>query len=112
MLAQDIRNRPNGAAGKYRLQHGERRLSALSGAQTTVAAGTTTAGHVFSFRNPDTTKKILLRYLAIDVQETVALGAAQLMGYDVIGATGYTASHTGGSAIDVGSTLANSQKIR
>jgi hypothetical protein len=112
MLTPNTRFRPVGASGQYGRSHGERRLAVASGALTTVAAATTTAGHVFSFRNPDTAKKVLLRYLAVDFNLTTAFGAAQAMGFDVIAATGYTASHTGGTAIDVGSTLANSQKIR
>lgn len=112
MLTPGVRSRAAGQEGRASKLHGERRMAVVSGALTTVAAGTTTAGHVFACRNPDTTKKVLLRYLAVDFNLTTAFGAAQSMGFDVIGATGYTASHTGGTAIDVGSTLANSQKIR
>lgn len=98
-------------AGTVAKLHGEFRMSVVSGGLTTVAAATTTAGHVFSCRNPDATKKMLLRYLAIDFNLTTAFGGAQAMGFDVIAATGYTASHTGGTAIDMGSTLTNSGKI-
>jgi len=112
MLTQGVRSRAAGQEGRVSRLHGERRLSVVSGALTTVAAGTTTAGHLFSFRNPDTAKKVLLRYLAVDFNLTTAFTGAQAMGLDVISATGYTASHSGGTAIDVGSTLANSQKIR
>jgi hypothetical protein len=107
-----IRSRRRAAnEGRVSNLAGEYRMAVVSGALTTVAAGTTTAGHVFSFRNPDLTKKILLRYVAIDFNLTVAFGAAQAMGFDLICATGYTASHTGGTAIDMGSTLGNSGKI-
>lgn len=112
MLTQGVRSRAAGQAGQYKLLHGEKRMSAVSGALTLVAAATTTAGHVFSCRNPDTAKKVLLRYLAIDFNLTTAFTGAQAVGFDVILATAYTASHTGGTAIDMGSTLPNSGKIR
>lgn len=112
MLTQGVRTRAAGQEGRVSKLHGERRLSVVSGALTLVAAGTTTAGHVFAARNPDTAKKVLLRYLAVDFNLTTAFTGAQAMGFDVIAATAYSASHTAGTAIDVGSTLANSQKIR
>jgi len=112
MQTQGVRSRTAVQVGAYKNLHGEKRLSVVSGGLTTVAAATTTAGHVFSCRNPDTAKHAVLRYLAIDFNLTTAFGAAQAMGFDVILATGYTASHTGGTAIDMGSTLANSGKTR
>jgi hypothetical protein len=108
-----IRSRRRAAnEGRVSNLAGEYRMAVVSGALTTVAAGTTTAGHVFSFRNPDLTKKILLRYLAIDFNLTTAFGAGQAMGFDVIVATGYSASHTGGTAIDMGSTLVTAARSR
>lgn len=92
--------------------HGEFRLAVPSGALTAVAAGTTTTGHVFSLRNPDATKKLQLRYLAVDFCLTTAFTAAQNMGFDAIVARSYTVAHTGGTAIDLGSTLPNSGKLR
>jgi hypothetical protein len=106
------RTRSSAQEGLVSQLYGEYRGSFVSGALTTVAAGTTTAGHVFSLRNTDATKKILLRYLSVDFNLTTAFGAGQAMGFDVIVATGYSASHTGGTAIDMGSTLPNSGKIR
>lgn len=91
---------------------GEYRLAVPSGALTVIAAATTTAGFVFTMRNPSTTKRINLRYLAVDFNLTTAFGAGQGMGFDAIRATTYTASCTGGTAVDVGSTLTNSNKVR
>lgn len=107
------RRRPKGSEGEYTKLFGEFRGSFTSGALTTVAAATTTAGFVFTMRNPTSSGKVVaLRYLAVDFVNTTAFGAAQNMGYDVIAARSYTASATGGTAIDMGSTLTNSGKVR
>lgn len=107
------RRRPKGSEGEYTKLFGEYRMAAASGALTTVAAATTIAGFVFTMRNPTASGKVVaLRYLAIDFCNTTAFGAAQNMGYDVIAARAYTASATGGTAIDMGSTLSNSAKVR
>lgn len=108
-----LRVRPKSSTGAAGKLHGEFRASITGSALTTIAAGTTTAGHVFAARWSSTTgKKCLIRYLAAEFTLTTAFGAAQSMGLDAIVARAYTASHTGGTAIDMGSTLTNSGKLR
>lgn len=106
------RRRPKGSEGEYTKLHGEFRGSYTSGALTLVAAATTTAGFVFTMRNPDTAKVVALRFLSVDFNLTTAFTGAQAMGFDAIVARSYSASATGGTAIDMGSTLANSGKVR
>lgn len=91
--------------------HGEFKLAAMSGLVTVAAAATTTAGHMFVMRNPSTTKKALVRYLNVNFITTTGFGALQPMAYDVIMGRTSSASYTGGTAIDVGSTLV-SPKLR
>jgi hypothetical protein len=115
MLNQNTTGRRRGKAseGEYTKLHGEYRGAYTSGALTTVAAATTTAGFVFTMRNPTGSAKVMaLRYLAVDFNLTTAFGAAQAMGFDVIRASAYTASATGGTALDMGSTLTNTGKVR
>jgi hypothetical protein len=106
------RNRPAPSQGMAGKLHGEFVFAVASGLLTTVAAASATAGHVFALRNADASKKLLLRYLAIDFNLTVAFGAAQAMGFDAIVARSYSASHTGGTAIDLGGTNTNTNKRR
>lgn len=104
--------RPPESLLQYSKLHGEFRLCAPSGASTVVAAGTTTAGHIFAMRWTETTKKAIIRYVKADFILTTAFGAAQSMGVDLIAARSYSASHTGGTAIDAGSTITGSGKLR
>src|SRR3990167_8828302 len=81
--------------------------------QTIVAAHTAPAGHVFSWRWDDTTVTGLLgfvRYVGIKAVLTTAFGTDQEVAYSLRRATGYTASHTGGTAVDVGGTVAGTGK--
>lgn len=82
-------------------------------AQTGVAAHTATAGHVFCWRWDDTTVTGLLgfvRYVGIKAVLTTAFGTDQEIAYSLRRATGYTASHTGGVAVDVGGTVTGTGK--
>lgn len=97
--------------GRVSKLNGEYRMAAQSGLVTLAAAGTATAGHMFVMRNPSTTKKFQLRYLSAQFATTTAMGAQQPMGYDLIVGRSYTASHTGGTAIDM-FTATGSQKLR
>jgi len=84
------------------------RLSAISGLITTVAAATATAGHLFAFRNTSATL-IIPTFLSVKWRTITGFTAAQEVGFDVVIARGYTASHTGGTAI---STASNGLKKR
>ncbi len=105
------RIRPVEAVGNVSKLHGEYRMAATSGLATVLAAGTTTAGFLFCMRNPSTTKKVVLRYLQGGFITTTGFTTVQPIGMDLIVARAFTASCTGGTAIDMGSTLTNSGKL-
>jgi len=89
---------PNEALGYYH-------STMASGLLTVVAAGTATAGHVFAFRNGGANLAIVTR-LQVQLQvitDFTATQEIQLAGYR---ATGYSASHTGGT----GYTAADSKR--
>jgi hypothetical protein len=98
-------------AGRY-AHRGSYRLVASTGAVTTIAARTATAGFLFTMRNPTSSaaalyvKRVGARFIA-----TTAYGTAQETGVDMILARSYTASATGGTAVDVGSTVANTGNL-
>jgi hypothetical protein len=70
-----------------------------SGLITTVAAGSATAGHLYVLRNPSSTKKVFISRVRLAFHPTVAFGAAQAMVVALFKMTGYSAAHTGGTAI-------------
>lgn len=79
---------------------GSHRHTWTTGAVTTIAAGTTTAGHILALRNPtDSGRWIRLRSLEVEFILTTAFGAAQEVGFDAYIARSYTAAHTDGTAI-------------
>lgn len=73
-----------------------------TGAVTTIAAGTSSAGFLFSKRWVSTTLAYRLRSLEVEFLLTTAFGAAQEVGFDVFKATGYSAAPTGATAITIG----------
>lgn len=84
-----------------------------SGALTGVAAHTATAGHLFCWRWDDATVDNLLgfvRYIGIKFELTTAFGTDQILAFGLRRATSYTASHTGGTAVDVGGTVTGTGK--
>jgi hypothetical protein len=91
---------------------GQYALAAASGQVTTIAAGTAAAGHLFAFRNTHASTKVYLRYVAAQFILGTAFGTAQEVGCDLITTRTYSASHTAGTAIDVGGTNANANKLR
>lgn len=72
-----------------------------SGAVTTIAAGTATAGHILALRNPSTTRTARLRSLEVEFILTTAFGAAQEVGFDAYIARSYSAAHTGATALTI-----------
>lgn len=85
----------------------------VSGLITTIAAHTATAGHLFVWRWDDTTVDNLrgfVRYIGARFVCTTAYGTAQETALRCTIARGYTASHTGGTAIDVGATVTGTGK--
>lgn len=75
--------------------------SVSTGAVTTIAAATATAGHLLALRNPTAgARTIRLRSLEVEFLLTTAFGAAQRVGFDVVVARSYTAAHTAQTALD------------
>ncbi len=99
------RVRPDDDLLRTRKLLGEYKLSAMSGLATTIAAATTTAGFVFCMRNPHATASAVLRYLNVNFITTTGFSTIQPMAYDLIMARTSSAVYTGGTAIDMGSTL-------
>lgn len=96
--------------GEYTLR-GTYRLAVSTGAVTVIAARTATAGHLFAFRwSSSSTTLCRLRYVGAKFILTTAYGTAQETGIDMIVARSYTASHTGATAVDNGSTVADTGK--
>jgi hypothetical protein len=79
---------------------GSYRQTVTTGAVTTIAAGTATAGHILSLRSATAGKAVRLRSLEVEFILTTAFGAAQEVGFDAYVARSYSAAHTGGTAID------------
>lgn len=73
----------------------------ISGALTTIAAKTASAGHLYAFRNATSTatKLIALHRLKLRFRPTVAATVAQEIGFSVWRATAYTAQATGGADV-------------
>jgi len=76
------------------------RYGGAGGQSTTIAAGTATAGHIYALRNPaDSGERIHIASLRLAFLPVTAFGAAQAVRLGVYKLTGYSAAHTGGSAI-------------
>jgi hypothetical protein len=85
--------------------------SPSTGAVTTIAAATATAGQLLVFRNPSTTLQALIKSIKARFILTTAYGAAQETGCDLILARSFSVNATDGTAVDVGSTVANSGNL-
>lgn len=105
------KNPPKDMAGSYALR-GSYRLVVSTGLVTTIAAATSTVGHLFAMRwSSSTATKMYLKRVGARFTLTTAYGTAQRTGVDLIIARSYTASHTGATAVDVGSTVANTGNL-
>lgn len=80
-----------------------------TGLITGVAAGTASAGHIGAFRWSSTTKYCLIRRMKATWVTTTGFTAAQTVGLDMVNARGYSASHSGGTAIVGGINVAGEQ---
>ncbi|MBP9863252.1 MAG: hypothetical protein KBD62_35230 [Kofleriaceae bacterium] len=104
-------NRPKLLDGKYSVT-GSYRLTCSSGAVTTIAARTATAGQLLNFRFPVASPaKAFIKYIGARFILTTAYGTAQETGCDLILAHAFTVNGTDGTAVDVGSTVANTGKL-
>jgi hypothetical protein len=79
---------------------GSYRQTVTTGAVTAIAAGTATAGHILSLRSGTSGKAVRLRTLEVEFVLTTAFGAAQEVGFDAFIARGYSAAHSGATALD------------
>jgi hypothetical protein len=105
-------NAPKELSGRYDLKCSGR-LVASTGSVTVVAARTATAGFLFTCRwSSSTSTKMFLKYVGAKFTLTTAYGTAQETGCDLILARTYSASCTGGTAIDMGSTVADTGQLQ
>ena len=90
---------------------GSYQVSANTGGLTTVAASTSSAGTIFSFRyvaGGSGTVAIVKR-ISVGFVCTTAFGTAQQMSYGIFAARGFTASDSGGTALTL---TGNNNKMR
>lgn len=105
------KNRPKEYSGGYDLR-GSYVLAKHTGLVTGASTETATAGHLFGFRwSSSTAVKCFIKRVAARFTCTTAYGTAQRTGIDMILARTYTAPHTGGTQLDVGSTVANTGNL-
>lgn len=91
---------PSPFIDKHRLiKAGHFYYGAPTGSLTTVAAGTSSAGHVYALRNPSTAKKVFISRVRLVFTPTTAFGAAQALAFALFKLTGYTVAHSGGTAV-------------
>lgn len=105
------KNRPKEYDGGYDLR-GSYRIVQSTGLVTLANTRTATAGHLFAFRWSSTTAvKCFVKRVAARFTCTTAYSTAQRTGVDMIIARVYSAAHTGGTQLDVGSTVANTGNL-
>jgi hypothetical protein len=83
-----------GSFGRYR-------VTTASAALTAIAALTSSAGHLWAFRNADSSRIALIERLRINFQLTVLPSAAQEVGFAVHQTTAHTAQPTGGADVSM-----------
>lgn len=81
-----------------------------TGAETTIAAGTGSAGHIYALRWNSTTKIARIRSIRCEATVTVGFTAAQEFGHDVFHVRSYSASHGGANSLVV--STGNNFKMR
>lgn len=96
--------------GNYNVR-GSYRLVCSTGAVTTIAARTATAGQLLNFRNPSSTTTLFVKYVGARFTLTTAYTTAQETGCDLIVGRTFTVNGTNGTAVDVGSTVADTGNL-
>jgi len=81
--------------------NGRFRTVTTSGALTAIAALTSSAGHLWAFRNPESSKLALIERIQISFQLTVLPSAAQEVGFALHQTTAHTAQPTGGADVSM-----------
>jgi hypothetical protein len=85
-------------------------MSMASGGLTTVAAGTASAGTVYSFRYaPGTDTVCVVKRVSLNWVQTTAFGAAQQMGFALYAARSFSGADSGGTAATL---TGNNNKMR
>ena len=91
---------------------GSHRLEVSTGAVTVIAARTATAGQLLSWRWPGAaTSRCYIKYIGARFIATTAYTTAQETGCDLILARSFTVNGTNGTAVDVGSTVADTNVL-
>jgi hypothetical protein len=85
----------------YNTLGGAYRLAMCSGVMTSVAAVTSSAGHVGAFRNSSTTLGVLVNRIRAKLWTTANPSVLQQLGLSLTMARAYTASHSGGTAATI-----------
>lgn len=80
---------------------GSYRQTFTTGLVTTIAAGTSTAGHLLALRWATAGEGALIKSLEVEFILTTAFGAAQRVGFDAYVLRSYSAAHTGGTALTI-----------
>ncbi len=104
------KNRPKEMNGGYDLK-GSFILSAPTGLVTGAAAGTASAGHLFTMRWASSTVSCFIKRVAARFTCTTAYGTAQRTGCDLLLTRTYTVAHTGGTSVEIGSTTVDTNSI-
>jgi hypothetical protein len=108
------KNRLKELNGNYDCQ-GSFRLVVSTGAVTTIAARTATAGQLFNFRWPAAatvgSTNAYIKHIGAKFFLSTAYGTAQETGCDLILAHAFTVNGTNGTAVDVGSTVTATNKL-
>jgi len=84
---------------KKTLKAGHYRTVAASGLITGVAAGTASAGHLFSFRNPSASLLVVVTRIRFFWATLVGFTAAQEIAMEAFRASAFTVDDTGGTAV-------------
>lgn len=106
----NVQNAPSHILSRY-VSRGSYRVACSTGAVTTIAAGTATAGQLLNFRNPSSTVKVFVKRVAAKFILTTAYGTAQETGCDLIIARSFSVNGTNGTAIDAGSSVADTGNL-
>jgi hypothetical protein len=109
-MATIAKNRPKEMDGGYDLK-GSFRLVVPTGLVTGASASTAAAGHLFAFRWASSTVHCMIKRVAARGVLTTAYGTAQETGLNMVLTRTYTAAHTGGTSVEIGSTTADTNSI-
>lgn len=88
-------------SSRYPTVLGSYRQEFTSGAVTTIAAGTSSAGHILALRSSTANEGSRIRSLTAEFILTTAFSAAQEVGFDAFVVRAYSAAHTGGTALTI-----------